>query len=81
MAKCVFVITVDFRTRLDKRQEELRDIDPTVLIENEEDLTDFPSDFQLINKNMYIAYDPTALGSEGNLWACSEGECGTRDSE
>ena len=49
----------DFRERLDNRQAELRQIDPTVLIENEEDLEDFPSEsqYKFCKEPKFLAYE------------------------
>ena len=61
---------------MDDRQSVLRQLDPTVLIENEEDLVSFPSpDIYTFTKDpIYKAYQPS---KNGDIMACSEGgRCG-----
>ena len=53
-----------FRMKLDARQAQLRDLDPTVLIENEEDLVDFPppNTYTFTKDPIYKAYEPSNNG-------------------
>ena len=61
---------------MDTRQAQLRELDPTVLIENEEDLVDFPSPstYTFTKDPIYKAYQPS---KNGDVLACSDGgQCG-----
>ena len=70
------VLIRNFRHKLDTRQAQLRELDPTVLIENEEDLVDFPSPstYTFTKDPIYKAYQPSR---NGDVLACPEGgKCG-----
>ena len=67
--------------KLDTRQAQLRDLDPTVLIENEEDLVDFPppKTYTFTKDPIYKAYEPS---NNGDVLACAEGSpCGSCSTE
>ena len=66
---------------MNESQAKLQELDPTVLIENEQDLTAFPDDeFEFIKKTKYVAFNPAE--SPPSPFSCAaEGHCCTSKSK